>query len=161
MVVIALKLEKSKTEYISYVDDVQEEHKDVEEVGAKVLNIKIRFWVFSLVASLNHALNYVVNSYATSILDQSLGGVVLGLGWTLNSVSGLTIATPTVRRFGSKYSMIIAFVGYTFQLFSVYVAAVDLSIAWPIAILGAIVSGFTSAIWWTAQVNILSCENFI
>ena len=32
--------------------------------------LKRRFWWFAVVASLNHALNYVVTSYATSLLGK-------------------------------------------------------------------------------------------
>jgi len=105
-----------------------------------------------VIASLNHALNYVVTAYATSLLDTTLGGVILGFAWSLNSVSGLTIATACVRRYGYKISMIISFAGYTFQIATLYVAVISSrSVAWPVAIIGCIVSGFTSAIWWTAQ----------
>lgn len=32
--------------------------------------LRKRFWWFSLIASLNHALNYVVTAYATSLLGE-------------------------------------------------------------------------------------------
>lgn len=112
-----------------------------------------RFWWFSLVASLNHALNYVVNAFATSLLGSLLGGIILFISWFLNGISGLTVATPVVRRFGYKYAMIISFAGYTFQIFTVWLAIVidDNPTAWFAAILGSTVSGITSSIWWTAQ----------
>ena len=34
--------------------------------------LRKRFWWFSLIASLNHALNYVVTAYATSLLGELL-----------------------------------------------------------------------------------------
>ncbi len=37
-----------------------------------VYKIKKHFWWFSVVASINHALNYVVTSYATSLLGLSI-----------------------------------------------------------------------------------------
>jgi hypothetical protein len=119
----------------------------------EVLAVKRMFWWFSVVASTNHALNYVVTSFATSVLDTQLGGIILGLSWTLNAVSGMTVATPCVRRLGFKYSMIVALWGYTIQIGSLYLAmvAADPKGAWAIAITGSVVSGFTSAIWWTAQ----------
>ena len=40
---------------------------------------KYSFAWFALIASLNHSLNYVVNSYATSLLNRSLGGLILGI----------------------------------------------------------------------------------
>lgn len=123
------------------------------EEAEEIKKIKRAFWWFSVVASLNHALNYVVTSFATSVLDTNLGGVILGLLWSLNSVSGLTVATPIVRYFGFKWSMIIALWGYTFQIGSLYLAMIctDRTTTWVIAILGSVVAGFTSAVWWTAQ----------
>jgi hypothetical protein len=118
-----------------------------------VITLKRKFWWFSVIASLNHALNYVVNSYATSLLDPKLGGIILGLAWSLNSVSGLTVATPAVVTFGFKYAMIISLLGYTIQIATLYWAILipDIITAYTVAILGSVVSGFTSAIWWTAQ----------
>lgn len=92
--------------------------------------LKRGFLWFAVIASLNHALNYVVNSYATTLLSAKLGGICLGLNWILNAVSGLTIATPIVRIFGFKYAMIISFWGYAFQIATLYVAVVNPSIAW-------------------------------
>lgn len=43
-----------------------------EEERAQVLSIKRKFWWFSTVASINHALNYVVTSFATSLLSKSV-----------------------------------------------------------------------------------------
>ena len=40
-----------------------------EEENARILSIKRKFWWFSLVASVNHALNYVVTSFASSLLS--------------------------------------------------------------------------------------------
>ncbi len=85
------------------------------------------------------------------LLDPKLGGIILGLSWSLNAVSGMTVATAAVRRFGFKYAMIISLWGYTFQIASLYFAIILPKIAWPIAIIGSVISGFTSAIWWTAQ----------
>lgn len=81
-------------------------------------------------------LQYALKHFKTKGND--LGGVVLGLAWTLNSVSGFTVATAVVRRFGFKNSMIISFWGYTFQIASLYLAAVipDLTTSWTIAIVG-------------------------
>ena len=47
--------------------------------------------------------------------------------------------------------MIISFWGYTFQIATLYIAVAYPSIAWPIAIIGSVVAGFTSACWWTCQ----------
>jgi hypothetical protein len=52
---------------------------------------------------------------------------------------------------GYKLAMIVSFVGYTIQIFSLYISVLHPSIAWYVAISGAILSGITSAIWWTAQ----------
>lgn len=57
-------------------------------------------------------------------------------------MSGLTIATPCVQRFGYKISMIISFAGYTFQIATLYFAIISSeNIAWPVAIVGSVVSG--------------------
>eukprot|EP01038_Epipyxis_sp_PR26KG_P007170 gene7170-9773_t len=124
-----------------------------EQIEAKlaVQRLKKQFWWFATIASLNHALNYVINSYATSLIDTKLAGIILGLNWSLNSVSGLTIATAVVRRLGYKYSMIVSFWGYTIQIATLYIAIICRDIAYPIAIIGGVIAGFTSAIWWTAQ----------
>lgn len=121
----------------------------LNRVGA----LKRKFWWFSVIASLNHALNYVVTSFATSLLSPLLGGVILGLNWSLNAVSGLTVATPIVRRVGFKYSMLISLWGYALQIGSMYIALVahDVETTWIIAVGGGILAGFTSAVWWTAQ----------
>lgn len=37
----------------------------------QILSLKRKFWWFSTVASINHALNYVVTSFATSLLSKS------------------------------------------------------------------------------------------
>jgi len=112
---------------------------------------KKRFYWFALIASTNHALNYVVNAYSTTLLTHKLAGVTLGLNWTLNAVSGLTIATLAVRFLGFRNAMIVSFWGYSFQIASLYWAIIDPSIAWPVALLGSVVAGFTSAIWWSSQ----------
>jgi hypothetical protein len=126
--------------------------KDAER-EAEARKIKYNFWWFAVIASLNHALNYVVNSYATSLLSPSLGGIILGLSWVLNSVSGMTVATAIVIRFGFKYAMIISLFGYALQLGTLLWAVLtpDITTSWIVAIIGSVVAGFTSAIWWTAQ----------
>ena len=63
---------------------------------------------FATVASTNHALNYVINSLASSILGTSLGGMSMGLNWLLNAFAGLLIASPVVKSLGFKTSMIIS-----------------------------------------------------
>ena len=96
---------------------------------------------------------HTVNSYATSVLSPKLGAVTLGLNWTLNAVSGLLIASAIVKRLGFKRAIIISFWGYTLQIASLFFAAIveDTTTAWTISILGSVLAGFTSAIWWTAQ----------
>lgn len=76
----------------------------VSELGDSPATVTNQFLYFSVIASTNHALNYVVNAFATSLLDQQLGGIILGILWTLNSISGLTIATPVVRRLGKYFT---------------------------------------------------------
>lgn len=117
------------------------------------MKIKRKFWWFAVIASLNHALNYVVTSYATSLLSPTLGGIILGLSWVLNSVSGMTVATPIVIRYGFKYAMIISLFGYALQLGTLFWAVLtpNITTAWVVVIAGSVVSGFTSAVWWTAQ----------
>lgn len=83
--------------------------------------------------------------------DRELGGVILGISWCMNSISGLCVATAVVRRFGYKYSMILSMLGYAFQISTLYLAIVCREAAWPIAISGSLAAGVTSAIWWTAQ----------
>jgi hypothetical protein len=123
------------------------------DTSEEIKSLKRKFWWFSLVASLNHALNYVVTSYATSLLNHSLAGIILGLSWSLNAVSGLTVATAIVRRFGFKYSMIISLWGYAIQIATLYwaVKTDDDLTSWIVAIAGSTLSGFTSAVWWTSQ----------
>ncbi len=41
-----------------------------DEKAAAAYLLKKKFWWFSVVASINHALNYVVTSYATSLLGE-------------------------------------------------------------------------------------------
>ncbi len=102
------------------------------ETRESVIN---NFRWFAIVASTNHALNYVVNSFATSLLGPSLGSLAMGLNWILNAFSGLFLATPIVQLLGAfifpslhtcmyinslavlgfRSSMILAFWGYTFQ----------------------------------------------
>ena len=124
-----------------------------DESSQEVYSLKKKFWWFSVVASLNHALNYVVTAYATSLLDHRLAGIILGLSWSLNAVSGLTVATAIVRRFGFKYSMIISLWGYAIQIATLYwaVRTEDDLTSWIVAIGGSSISGFTSAVWWTSQ----------
>eukprot|EP01031_Cornospumella_fuschlensis_P032235 gene32235-38990_t len=123
------------------------------DVEKGIKSLKRKFWWFSLIASLNHALNYVVNSFATSVLSHKLGGIILGLSWSLNAVSGLTVATPIVLGLGFKNAMILSLWGYTIQIASLYWAVVtpDINQAWAVAIGGSTIAGITSAVWWTAQ----------
>ena len=109
------------------------------------------FRLFSVIASTNHALNYVVNSFSFALLSPFLGAVTLGLNWTLNSLSGLFVSTPTVKRLGFKRAVIISFWGYTIQILSLFFAVYFPDYAWTFGLIGAIIAGFTSAIWWTAQ----------
>jgi hypothetical protein len=131
---------------------------DTDAVSKGLLNPKARvaylrknFIYFTCVASVNHALSYVVTAYASSTLGTELSSVILGLCWTLNAVSGLTVATPTVKFLGWKKAMIVALAGYAYQIISVLISLVYHNVAWPVAISGSVVAGFTSAVWWTAQ----------
>lgn len=83
----------------------------------------------------------------------TLAGVVLGLLWTLNAVSGLTVATPACLYLGFKKSMLLSLTGYAFQVSALFLAVIipHESSKWAIAVLGSLVAGITSAIWWTAQ----------
>lgn len=121
------------------------------------------FRLFAIIASTNHALNYVVNSFSFALLSPFLGSVTLGLNWTLNSVSGLFISSPVVTRLGFKRAIIISFWGYTIQIASLFLAVYIPNYAWVFGVSGAIVAGFTSAIWWTAQGVCfeLSCSNML
>ena len=47
--------------------------------------------------------------------------------------------------------MIISLWGYAIQIASFYLAVIYPAHAWPLAITGAVYSGFTSAVWWTSQ----------
>jgi hypothetical protein len=118
---------------------------------AFIIQLQQSFLYFSVVASTNHALTYVVNSYASSIFDKDLSSVILGLSWTVNSVSGLLIATPIVALLGWKPSIMIALFGYTIQIVSIFISLEYPAYAWPVAITGCLISGITSAVWWTAQ----------
>lgn len=113
--------------------------------------LKRHFTYFAIVASLNHALAYVVVAYASSVLDGLLASIILGLSWMLNAFSGLFITTAVTKYFGFKISMIISLWGYTLQIISVYISILRPDIAWPLAITGSVISGLTSAVWWTAQ----------
>lgn len=120
-------------------------------IPTTVKGLRRAFIWFAIVASTNHALNYVVNAFSSSLLEEQLAGVSLGMNWSVNSVAGLFIATPIVRLYGFKYAMIIAFWGYTIQIFTLFISGVQPSIAWPVCVFGSLVAGVTSAIWWTAQ----------
>ena len=85
---------------VSY-DPILDKEELIISTKYTVKYLKRNFLWFSVVSSLNHALNYVVNSYATTLLPGDLGGICLGLNWILNAVSGLTIATPVVRLCGT------------------------------------------------------------
>ena len=113
--------------------------------------LKHHFLYFALIASLNHALSYVVTAFASSLLEGNLGGIVNGLCWSLNAVSGLTISTPLVRLLGYKTAMIISLWGYAIQIISLYISIQFTAVQWPVAIIGSSIAGFTSAVWWTAQ----------
>lgn len=113
---------------------------------------KNHFIFFSVICSLNHALNYIVTSYASSLLSIKLGGIVLGLNWILNSFSGLLIASPIVKIYGYRISMIISLFGYSIQIFTLFLAIQYPNQYTTAAVLfGSVIAGFTSAIWWTAQ----------
>jgi len=47
--------------------DLLKEPEDIDRLE-NVYRLKKQFWWFSVIASLNHALNYVVTAYATSLL---------------------------------------------------------------------------------------------
>jgi hypothetical protein len=118
---------------------------------AFVTQLQRSFLYYAVVASTNHAFSYVVDSYASSVLNKELSSVILGISWTVNSISGLLIATPIVAVLGWKPSIMIAFSGYAIQIFSIFVSLMNPAYAWPVAITGSMVAGITSAIWWTAQ----------
>lgn len=121
------------------------------ELQKKINYLNRHFIYFAVVASLNHALAYVVLAYASSLLDPELAGIILSLTWFLNAVSGFTVATFITRYLGYKIAMIISLTGYTIQIYTLYLSVLYPTLAWHVAITGAIISGFTSAIWWTAQ----------
>ena len=113
--------------------------------------LKRNFAWFSLIASLNHALTYVVTAFAASLLPLELGGLICGITWSLNALSGLTVATIAVRRLGWKMSIVISFWGYSLQIVSLYLAIVYPEYSYIVGAGGAVLAGVTSAIWWTAQ----------
>eukprot|EP01039_Chlorochromonas_danica_P008352 gene8352-9206_t len=136
------------------ITDIRKRQRLQAKYADQVMYLKKKqFWWFALIASLNHALNYVCTSYSTSLLPHQLGGIILGLNWILNAVSGLTVATPIVRGMGFKYSMILSLWGYAVQIATLYWAVIteDAVTCWVVAIIGSTVAGFTSAVWWTAQ----------
>lgn len=139
------------TDYDIPIEVYDPENRKREYDPDAIRKLQNNFYWFAVIASLNHALNYVVNAYSTTLLTDELAGICLGLNWMLSAVAGLTFATPVVRLFGFKYGMIISFWGYTFQIATLGIASLYPSIAWPIGIIGAVAAGFTSAIWWTAQ----------
>ncbi len=50
--------------------------------------------------------------------------------------------------------MIISLWGYAIQISTLFIAVSitdSLTTQWSVAILGSIIAGFTSAVWWTAQ----------
>jgi hypothetical protein len=122
-----------------------------ENPRAYVVQLRQSFIYFSVVLSINHALAYVVNSYASSVLSKDLSSMILGLSWTVNAFSGLLIATPIVIHLGWKYSVILALLGYTIQIVAIFISLVYPAYAWPVSITGCLISGITSAVWWTAQ----------
>ena len=83
------------------------------------------------------------------------------MNWTLNSVSGLFVSTPVVKRLGFKRAIIVSFWGYSVQILSLFLAVYFPKYAWTFGLIGAVIAGFTSAIWWTAQGVCfeLSCAN--
>lgn len=102
----------------------------------------------------------LIFSVMKTSLDSTLGGIILGLAWSLNSVSGLTIATACVRRYGYKVSMIISFAGYSFQIATLYIAVISTGrVAWPVAIIGCVVSGKANQL--TLFIHFLTKENLI
>ena len=119
------------------------------------------FRLFSVIASANHALNYVVNSFSFALLSPFLGAVTLGLNWTLNSVSGLFVSTPVVKRLGFKRAIIIAFWGYTIQILSFFLAIYFPEFAWPFGMIGAIIAGLntilTSSYYYYCVLFLLLC----
>ena len=144
-----MKYEKIEedSELLNAENDNQSSDSDIRSSGY----VKWHFIFFAVVASLNHALAYVVFAYASSLLDAKLSSIVLSLTWFLNAVSGFTVATFITRWMGYKIAMIVSFVGYTIQIYSLYISVLYPNIAFYVAISGAILSGITSAIWWTAQ----------
>lgn len=80
---------------------------NIAQISANITSLKRQYYFFSVVLSINHALNYVVTSYATSLLPKQLATTILGLSWLLNCASGLTVATVVVSYFGYKYASII------------------------------------------------------
>ena len=130
----------------------EEDHKiDLYEKHKIYTKINNHFTYFALIASLNHALAYVVASYSSSILDPLLASIILGLLWCLNSVSGLFCATFITKYFGYKWAMVLALWGYTVQIIGLYVSILIPAYSWSINITAAILGGITSAVWWTAQ----------
>lgn len=136
---------------LSPINSSENKVENADYYAKEVRKYKYMFYWFSLIASTNHALNYVVNAYSTTLLPSKLAGITLGLNWSLNAVSGLTVATPAVRFLGFKNAMIVSFWGYAFQIATLYWAIVDPSAAWPVGLIGSVVAGFTSAIWWSSQ----------
>lgn len=122
-----------------------------EEKKKQFKRINRHFTYFSVVASLNHALTYVVTSYASSVLDDDLASIILGLTWFLNAVSGLFVATFLTRRLGYKLAMIISLLSYTIFIIGLYVSIKYPSISWYVAIPCSSLCGVISAVWWTAQ----------
>ena len=123
----------------------------IQQAIASRIHLERNFAWFALIASLNHALTYVVTAFATSLLPMELGGLICGLTWSLNAFSGMTVATIAVRRLGWKLSIIISFWGYSMQIVSLYLAIVYPQYAYVVGAGGAVLAGVTSAIWWTAQ----------
>lgn len=118
-----------------------------------VQDIKLKFYWYAVIASINQSLANALISYSTSIVSPHLGATLVCLNLVLSSVSGLLISNPVYRRLGFKTAKSVGMWGNAIVVTCLYIAIIchDINTAWTVAVIGGMIGGITSAIWWTSQ----------
>jgi len=109
------------------------------------------FIFMSVCFSVNHGCVTGLIGLAAANFSKVLAGTQLGTLYVLYVLTALFASAALVSVFGSKWALVTGVFLYCFYVVSFAVAAIFPSIAWPAAIIGAVIGGVAAGNLWTAQ----------
>lgn len=114
-------------------------------------SVMTSFIVMTVMFSINHACAVSCVGIASIAFEGSLAGASTGTLWLAYTCSALFTAIFVVDRLGPKRTLYTGLFLYCFYVTAYLVASLWSAVQWPVAIIGAFVSGIGAGWLWTAQ----------